>query len=67
MEALESAAVGTSGALPRKKGTNSSEKVSAERAGEGAGVGVNEGLDPVTCGAWSRSVMQCVPGLQPLC
>lgn len=63
---FQSSAVWMSGLEPIK-GSNSSEKVSRKRLHDNTGVRVNEGLDPVTCRAFSRSMMQCVGGLQPLC
>lgn len=66
MEMFQSTAVGMRGPEPIK-GSNSSEKVSRERLHDDTGIRVNEGLDPVTCKAFSRSMMQCVGGLQPLC
>lgn len=66
MEMFQSTAVGMRGPEPIK-GSNSSEKVSRERLHDDTSVRVNEGLDPVTCRAFSRSMMQCVGGLQPLC
>lgn len=66
MEMFQSTAVGMSGPEPIK-GSNSSEKVSRERLHDDTGVRVNEGLDPVTCRAFGRSMMHCVGRLQPLC
>lgn len=66
MEMFQSTAMGMRGLEPIK-GSNSSEKGSRERLHDNTGVRVNEGLNPVTCRAFSRSMMQCVGCLQPLC